>query len=217
MAIQLDADPIVTFQECKDILGYQDVEKTTVLINSVSLKFRMFTGRVAINKTVIEEDVRSFDGRLVWCHAKPIVEAEGFVIEVLGGDGSVSETLDVDDGDLVIDWRQGRRARSGCIRFPNFCWCGPSINDRIPSGETARQAGNDSDFPNLRLKYTGGFDPVPGDVVMSAFEQIKLELERLQGTVGLTSSANFNESVSLATGDILDSVKSVWKRYRVLL
>ncbi len=214
MAIELTIDPIVTIQECKDILGWNDDSKTRVLINSVSAKFLKFTNRVRINEAAVEELTRAVDHQLVWARATPIAAGE-VKIEVLDNEGATTETYSTTDGTLVVDRNTGKIARPGCQAFPSFCNCSGYPADGIPSIETNRSRGEEVPFPSLKLTYTGGWPTVPGDLVMSAFEQAKLELERLKGNTGITADSKFGDQVAFQSEDLTNSVESVWKRYRI--
>jgi len=215
MAIALTGDPIVTLQECKDVLGMNDEQQTIVLINSVSQKFRKYTNRVQINKSAVEELTRAIDGVLVWSHASPIDPAEDVLIELKDPNGIVTESYSVQAGELVVDWERGRIARSGCIPFPSFCGCGSAVAG-IPSPEQSFHRGG-STFPTLHLSYSGGWEPVPGDVMLGAFEQIRMDLERLKGNIGLLAGSNYNDAQALNNEGLLESVENTWKRYRVMI
>lgn len=219
MAIALTADPIVTVQECKDVLGMNDETKTIVLINSVSAKFLKYTNRVRINKGQVMETTQAVDGRLVWAHAPPISQDQEVRIQILDQYQIVKESYSSESGELVVDWLRGRVARPNCTPFPNFCGCGNAAPaDGIPTPETGRGGGASGfTFPNLELSYIGGWETLPGDLVMSAFEQIKMDLERLKGNTGITAASGLSEQVAFETEDISKSVLSIWKRYRVLV
>jgi len=215
MAIALTDDRFVTLQECRDILGMNDDPKTTILINAVSEKFRQYTNRVRINQGQVNELTRAVDDILVWSHATPIDKSQEVRIQISDSLGDVIKSYSSNDGDLTVDWARGRIARSGCQPFDSFCGCATTAGN-TPSGECGGN-GEKVAFPTLELSYLGGWPVVPGDIVMTAFEQIKLDLERLKGTIGLTAASGFQDVVDLQGDHVLRSVAAVWKRYRILI
>jgi len=209
MAIQLTSDPIVTLQNCRDILRCHDDPRTIVLINSVSAKFLKFTNRVRINQGVVAEFLRSYDHKLLWLHAPPVTTAtHNVVVEIIAPDGTVTKTYSSDNGDLLVDELRGRVMRPGCLPFEDACQ---------PCSEVG--VGNDDPplFPSFRVSYDGGFLPVPGDITMSAFEQIQLDNERLKGAIAMTVGSDLEPQYALNSQGILQTVADVWKPYRIMI
>ena len=204
MAIPLTADPIVTLQEAKDILGMNDEPKTTVLINSVSEKFRKFTNRVTINEQPIDENLNAYDSRVVWVHGSPINSVSDVTVSPLLPDGSTGTPLSAQAGELVIDYVKGRIIRPDCEPFDSVCgFC--------------VLGGGDVKFPNLLVSYTGGWDIVPGDVQMAAFEQMMIDNERLKGAIAMTVGTTLDGQFALNSEGLLQTVADVWKAYRVIV
>lgn len=70
---------------------------------------------------------------------------------------------------------------------------------------------------NVRVIYTGGWTSIPGDIVMSALEQMRVENNRLSGRGAGVSSESFDgHSVSYSQDGIVSTVKDVWKKYRIM-
>jgi len=70
---------------------------------------------------------------------------------------------------------------------------------------------------NIKVTYTGGWSEIPGDIVMSALEQMQVERNRLSGRgAGISSESLEGHSVSYATEGVVKSVADVWGKYRIM-
>lgn len=211
MSIQLTQDPIVTLQNCRDILGMDDDPRTIVLINSVSEKFRKYTNRVQINEAAVQEKVRSYDSHIVYVHATPInLSTQGVVVSVVDAHGTVINSYDSAAGELLVDELRGRVMRPGCAPFEGPC---------APCSEfgASNEPGDSPLFPSLAVSYVGGWTTLPGDIMMSAFEQIKLDNERLKGAIAMTVGSDLEPQYAENSQGILQTVADVWKPYRILI
>lgn len=191
MPAVLTSDPIMSLQTAKEVGNVNDEQTAINLINIVSRKFLVYTNRVAINETSISEFVDSLDGNACFAHATPIVAGEVTVVEHYR-DGSTAVTYTETGNDLIVDRDWGRIIKSG------GCW------------------KNRQGFRNLQISYTGGWATVPDGVVAGALAQMKVEQDRLKGSVGYDAITTAGDTVTPDRNSIVDEAKKAWDSYRVM-
>lgn len=192
--LTIDADPIVPLATARTMLsglGNND-DLAVLLVNQVSAQFRSYTGRVYINRQTsdITEYQRGLGDSRLWVHATPINTSATTTVYVLS-DGATSETLT--GTQLTIYADQGEILREGGV------W---------PLSDEER---------NIKITYRGGWVTVPGDIVASAMVQIRFAKQQFEGPVGVTSINRGTESVSYEQGQLLESVRKCWDKYRILV
>lgn len=193
MAITITSDPIVSEQVVADILGWSG-DEARLAINSVSARFLMFTNRSRITSGAVTLEVYRLPAvsyPVVWLRATPVTLA-GFAAYIYQ-DGAAETTLTAADYDLYLD--TGKLVISGY-------------------GTTSLD-----ETRNLRVSYTGGWAAasVPGDIMESALQLMKLDKQRRDGMVGVASVGRDGSSTTYQTSDLPQSVSQVWFRYKVML
>lgn len=190
MAISITTDPIVSLTDTKSILGIGDDLEAILLINAVSAKFTRYTNRVRINEGATSEWAQG--GRLkVYCHASPVDTTSDFTISVYQ-DGEVAETLTLAAG----DFRVVNTATDSYVELIEYS---PPLIEGLDT---------------LKLDYTGGWSSVPGDIVLAAIDQMRVERERRHGTLGAMSVSQNGQTVQLETSGLIRAVEEAWRPYR---
>lgn len=197
MALILTSDPIMTEEDGQALLNSNNDQQLILVINSVTQKFRQYTGRVAINydpDTAVIEHVHPTDAHRIWLAASPIItDGKTFTAETIA-DGAVSETFTLADGDLDIT------STDVYASVSPIGWAFPLTDD---PGQY------------VRLTYYGGWAAVPGDILAAAVAQAMIELKRLGGTVGMDSLSRKGESVQYDRGGVIKETAEAWDPYVV--
>jgi hypothetical protein len=55
---------------------------------------------------------------------------------------------------------------------------------------------------------------VPGDIVLAAIDQMRVERERRNGTLGAMSVSQNGQTVQLETSGLIRAVEEAWRPYR---
>jgi hypothetical protein len=193
MAISITTDPIVSLTDAKAILGIGSDLEAALLINAVSAKFLRYTNRVRINEGGAVEWAQG--GRLkVYCHASPVDSEAGFTVSVYQ-DGEIAETLTLTDGDFRV-------VNSETDSYIELIEYSPPLIEGLDT---------------LKLEYTGGWSSdtgVPGDIVLAAIDQMRVERERRNGTLGAMSVSQNGQTVQLETSGLIRAVEEAWRPYR---
>ncbi|HOX27469.1 MAG TPA: hypothetical protein PLL30_17225 [Candidatus Krumholzibacteria bacterium] len=194
MAITLTTDPIVTEQLVVDIMKWSQ-DEARLAINSVSARFLKYTNRTRITSGAITLEVYNFPPAgvpVIWLRAAPVTVSESATFAAYTyQDGSADTTLTTSD--YTLHTANGKLVLKGL-------------------GVTERDDSRD-----VRVSYTGGWTTVPGDVQESALQLMKLDKQRRDGMVGVTSTSREGTTVSYQGGDLPQSVMEVWRRYQVVV
>jgi len=203
MTITLCSDPIMQTDDVKKILSCEEYE-AALLINSVTAKFLHFTGRTVIASAACTETVRGDGSALLYVRNRPIdlfgepagtppvAPAIPVTVTLLAA-GSTTDTWTDTDDELSIDADAGEIA---------------SLSGAFPESDGER---------NVRIAYTGGFETVPGDVIMGAVIQMKVDRRRYTKEAGISSMGADGESMQLETGGIVKAVADLWRPYRTVI
>jgi len=193
VAIALKSDPIVAAADVAALTGWSATsEETYAAINAVSAMFREYTGRQAINETAGLVQIERFVPAAVpvfYLRATPVAAVTQFQVY---DKSDVVDSL-VSGVDYYIETQSGR-----------------------VSMETYHAAGRDH-MRYYKITYSGGWDSaeVPGDVVETAVEMMKLLQQRRQGLVGVTSTSADGMSTTYTTAGIPSQIMDVWQKYRI--
>ncbi|HUU96856.1 MAG TPA: hypothetical protein VM487_14045 [Phycisphaerae bacterium] len=188
MSITLTSDPIVSEQMVRDLMPqWNNANEIRLAINSVSARFKLYTGRKAILSATVTEWQRGRGLDYLWLHATPLTSITS--VELYSG-GAVSDTIA--SGDYSYNATTGRLYLHGSIA-------------QYTEGEE-----------NVKVVYVGGWAAasVPGDLMQSALELMKLDKARLEGRIGVRSEGREGFSASYDPDDLPASIVQVWKRYR---
>jgi len=186
----ITADPILTLLQAKEWGNINDEQTAIRLINIVSDKFKTYTQRSRITEGAVDEYVMPLDGNTAFSFSRPIASATVTVIEhTRSGD---STTYTEADSELFLDRVRGRIYKLG--------------------GTWTAGTG----FPSLQLQYTGGWAVIPAGVVAGALAQMKIEQQRLKGTVGYDSISSAGEDVSPDRDSVIKEAAEAWKPYRIM-
>lgn len=203
MAITLCADPIMAVEDVRKILSVEDYE-AALLINSVTDKFLRYTGRTVIAAAAVTEQRRGNGREVLFVRNRPIdlfgeptgtppvAPAIPVTVTILSA-GVTSDTWTDTDGELSIDAEAGEVV---------------SLVGAFPESEGER---------NIRIAYTGGFETVPGDVIMGALEQMKVDRRRLTNEAGITSMGADGESMQLDSSGLIKATRDLWAPYRTVI
>jgi len=186
----LTADPIITLLQAKEWGNINDDQTAIRLINVVSAKFLAFTQRSRINDGTVDEYVFPLDGNTAFSFTRPIAADPVVVIEYTRS--GATTTYAEDSAELFVDRVRGRIYKIGSS------WT-------IGTG-----------FPSLRLQYEGGWAVAPADVVVGALAQMKIEQQRLVGTVGYDSVTVGGDTVSPDRDSVIKEAAEAWKPYRIM-
>jgi len=197
VAFVLTSDPILAMSDAKVVLGITEDRDAIILINSLTAKFKRYTGRVQISEnqtTDIVEKIIPYGGDRLYLHA-PIWTGSGFTIEakVYEG-GSLVDTYTYAGGDIgyLTD------DTSSEILLLGGLWPDEGLNGHV------------------QVTYKGGWAAVPGDVVQGALLQARMDLLRTTGEVGVTSRGRAGETTAYQTSGLIQEVRDLWGPYRML-
>lgn len=187
MAVTLTSDPIVDEQLVLEMLKIGG-DQARAYINAVSGMFLRYTSRSRITEgTVTDKEVAPPPHQpVLWLRASPISAVTSVKLYLRG---ALQQTLATDD--YTLNTATGRLFFHSSV--PGF-----------PSPEQL-----------VHVEYTGGWPTVPGDLVQTGLEMIKLQHGRLLGRVGVTSESREGYSASFELGAVPTSVADVWRAYRV--
>ncbi len=191
MPITLTTDPILSTDDVRALIDEQNPEMAKLLINAVSLEFLKFTNRTRITSAVsLVEWVKGINSQYLFLHATPITTITSVQRYSLG---VLQETYASTDYMIALN--------STALLKYSSTWEGNS----------------ESEEPNIKVTYTGGFTAVPGDVIRGAIEQMRYERLRMAGRVGIENVSAGGESVNYETGGLLKGVREIWAPYRVVV
>jgi len=184
----LTTDPIVSEQTVLEMLKGMGGAAARMYINSVSEQFLRFTGRTRINKGTITERHVAPPPHLpvLWLRAFPI---DAVTTINLYERGELVRAMTNED--YSLNTHTGRFV----LMVPINGYPGP---EQV-----------------IEATYTGGWETVPGDVVLSALEMVKLQHLRLGGRAGVLSESREGYSASYDASGVPQAVADVWQRYRV--
>jgi len=187
MAVSITSDPILSVRDAEDVLAWNDERKTTLAINSVSARFLQHTNRLRITSGSVTEYKRICGVNAFWLRATPVSSVTSVEYYTLG---DLSSTYTSDD--YTVNLTNGKLV----------------IHGAIPQ--------NTGQEESLKVVYTGGWSTVPGDIVFSALQLMRLDKKRLDGALGVNSESREGFSTSFESGDLPRAVREVWDRYRIL-
>jgi len=197
--MELTTDPIIAEQEAKRVFDFNDEDNLIYLINGLSDKAKATMGRVQINQdlsTAIKETHRGQRSPMIFLRA-PVYNTDlsthDLTVKVYIA-GVLNETYSANDVDLVVttdDFYSRVDLVGGC--FP--CLEG-------------------ADY--IEVEYFGGWATVPGDVVMGAIYQGRVDLKRMAGEVGVQSHSANGESIQMDRNGVIKEAASLWQKYKVL-
>ena len=201
MSITLTTDPIIDVADAKKVLSINDDFEAAIYINSVSQKFLQYTGRTVINEAAVTEYHRGNGRQIIYTNnapislfgdptgTPPVAPAIPVTVTLLVG-GETSDTLTDTDGELQVSAAGGEVV---------------SLRGAFPESTGER---------NVKIEYTGGFATIPGDVILGAVMQMKVDRERMEKRAGNTSMSERGESASLDIDGIVKPVRDLWAPYR---
>jgi len=187
MPITLTSDPIVSEAVVQEMLGIAG-DEARLLINSASVKFKNYTGRLRIINGAVTEYQRGSGSSKFWLHATPITALTS--VQIMS-DGAVSETVTSYDYDAAT----GRFALH---------------NRSIPLSE-------DENTLKVVYTAGWAAVSVPGDIMEGALELMRVEQDRRKGRAGVKSESMGGHSVTFQTGDLPESVAQAWDPYRFMI
>ena len=197
MALVLTTDPIMTVSDAKALLQVADDVQAILLINSLSAKFKRYTGRVQINEnqtTAIVEKIIPYGGDRIYLHA-PIWTGTGYTIEAKVYVGvTLDATYTYAGGDIAYRTDD----MSSEILLVGSEWPTAEMNGHV------------------QVTYKGGWATVPGDVLQGAVLQGRVDLLRTGGEVGVTSRGRAGESTQYQTAGLVQECRDLWMPYRML-
>lgn len=199
MSITLVSDPIMGLDDALQFLSVTDDNYAAMIINSLTRKFRQFTGRVQLNEDTendVVEYLRGATSGVLYLHCCPIIttaDTQDVTVEIIDGHTTL-ETYSWDDEELQVysDDTEGRLESVACFF--------PSQGDRQIA----------------KVTYRGGWPAIPGDVMEGAILQGKVDLNRLNGEIGVTSRSSGGESTDFDTRGIIKTVQQLWFPYRTI-
>jgi hypothetical protein len=191
MADVITTDPIMSLADAKEWGGFTDDDQTIRLINIVSVKFLTFTQRARITEGAVDEYVFPLDGNTAFTGTRPISAADVTVIEITRS-GDTTTYLEADD-DVFCDRVRGRIYKTGGT------WT------------------TGTEFPSLRLQYTGGWTDPPDDVVAGTLAQMKVEQQRLKGSVGHDTITTAGDTLTPDRESVIKEAAEAWKPYRIFV
>lgn len=194
MAITLTSDPIVGIADVKELIGVTNDTEARLLINSVSEKFLRYTHRRRITSGSVTEWSKGGCEK-IYLHGMPVDEDSAFTISVYGSDGSVSTTMTLADNDFRV-------VQSPTDAYVELITYTPPWVEGIE---------------NVKLAYTGGWATVPGDIVMAAIQQMRVENNRRDGELGAMSVSANGQTVQFETSGLIKAVEDAWNPYRMLI
>jgi len=196
MSITLTTDPIILEETAQVFLEMNNPEKLKLLINSVSQKFREYTGRLYINRTADIEEYSFGNGTSrIYVHALPIDVSDGEITVEILTNGAVTST-----------YTNTADTNGDCTGYAddNFIYLHSAVT---PPSEGEK---------NVKVTYNGGWQTIPGNVLQGAIMQMNVEKQRIEGLVGIDNISREGESVSYDSGDIIKAVRDLWYPYKVM-
>jgi len=194
MSITLTSDPIVSIADVRDLLSEADEKEATLLVNAVSEKFKRYTHRRIINRGSVSE-WRLGGLRKMYLHGYPVDESAEVTVEVYGTDGAVHTTLTKGNGDVRV-------VQSGVDAYVVLISYIPPFVEGVQT---------------VKVTYTGGWSEVPGDVVLAAIDQMRVERQRRKGTLGVESASQDGQTVRFETSGLIRSVQDAFDPYRMVI
>lgn len=191
MAITFTSDPILSLADTKALLGVSTDLEAALLVNAVSAKFLRFTNRLRINSGSASEWHKGGTSKF-YAHAAPIDTGETVTVSVYS-DGVAGDTYTLAGGTLQV-------INSHVDAYVELLGTVPPYVEGVDT---------------VLLSYTGGWDTVPGDIVLGAIDQIRVERERRQGTLGAMSVSQNGQTVQLETSGLIKAVEDAWRPYRI--
>lgn len=193
MALTLVSDPIISLSDAQELLDVQNEPLLIATINALTEKFLHYTGRVQINSGSVEEWTRGDGERRLWLHSSPVDTAETITATIYEADSEI-ETYSYADG----DFRVGHLMHQSWLEHYTASW---------PDKDSVAI---------VKVEYTGGWSETPGDVLMGAVMQARIDLKRMAGIVGMRSVSSEGESTSYEIESLIKAVRDVWRPYVVL-
>lgn len=203
MTMTLCADPIMQQDDVQKILSCEPYE-AALLINSVTAKFLQFTGRTVIAAASVTEYRRGNGREILFVRNRPIdlfgaptgtppvAPAIPVTVTILSA-GVTSDTWTDTALELSINAEAGEVV---------------SLVGAFPESEGER---------NIKIAYTGGFETVPGDVIMGAVIQMKVDRRRYTKEAGISSMGSDGESMQLDSAGLIRAVRDLWAPYRTVI
>jgi hypothetical protein len=193
MAITLTSDPIVALSDVKELINEVNDTEAKVLINAVSEKFLRYTGRKRITQgSIVEWDKGGLTK--IYLHGSPVDESSAVQVDVYNGT-EIAVTMTVADEDLRIV----QCATSAYLELVTYC---PPWIEGIDT---------------VKISYTGGWETVPGDIVLAAIDQMRIERNRMDGNLGALSMSANGETVRFETSGLIKAVQDAFEPYRMLV
>ena len=188
MAITLTSDPIIALADVRDLISEASKTEAQLMINAVSAKFLRFTNRARITNGSATEWAKG-GSKKIWLHA-----ATPTVVTVTTyRDGVLDDTWTSADNEVrIVD----------------------GLTDsyiELLEGTPPLYEGLDT----VKIAYTGGWSTVPGDIVLAALDQMRVERDRRQGNLGAVSISQDGQAVKLEISGLIKSVQDAFKPYRV--
>ncbi len=209
MTITTTDDPIIASDDAQALLDISNDKTMIQTINSLSARFKAYTGRIQINGSLtdpIVEWLRGDGTNRLWLHASPLhlVDAESADLEItveIYLDNVVQSTYTYNFSEAAAD------------------------NELVPYSDdtSARLELNNTVFPDscsqgiVKVTYYGGWLEIPGDVIGGAIMQSKVDENRRKGIVGVTSKGKRAESATYDVGGLVQTVKDMWLPYVVMI
>lgn len=194
MAITITSDPIIGLQDVKTLIREVDDTEAILLINSVSAQFLRFTNRLRITKGTVSEWAKGGRDK-IYLHGSPVDESSTVSAACYGTDGTVATTLTLAAGDLRV-------VQSPVDAYIELISYVPPWVDGLDT---------------VKISYTGGWTTVPGDIVLAAIDQMRVERMRRDGTLGARSVSANGETVQFEIGGLIRSVADAWEPYRMVV
>lgn len=198
MQLTITSDPIMTAGDVQKYLAVTDPDLAIMIANGLAQKLLRFTNRVQINQnttTAIVEKIIPYGGDRLYLHA-PIWTGSGYTIEAKVYEGAtLLQTYTHAGGDFGFHTSD----RTSYLTLPGSCW-----PDQTLAGY-------------VQVTYKGGWATIPGDVIQGALMQGRVDVQRMNGEVGMTSRGSQGESTSYQTAGIITEVADLWKPYRVMV
>lgn|GEM_PF-2902065 len=194
MAITITTDPIVGLSDVKELISEASDKEATLLINAVSEKFLRYTHRRRITQGSITEWAMGGLDK-IYLHGCPVDEDSEITVSVYGSDGDVTTTMTLTDGDLRV-------VQSPVDAYIELLTYTPPWVEGVDT---------------VKVAYTGGWETVPGDIVLAAIDQMRVERQRRGGTLGAVSVSANGETVKFETSGLIRSVQDAFDPYRMVI
>lgn len=198
MAITLINDPILELEDAKSLLDIQNDTHARLLINTLTMKFRYFTGRIQLSAdatTDLIEHLRADTPDKLYLHCAPVLDPDTYdiVVEIWDGHAVLSTyKYSLDEIDYYGDDTESRLEAGGIFPIKSSTYI-------------------------ARVTYRAGWSAIPGDVIEGAILQGRVDLLRMKGEVGVESRSADGESTSYDTRGIIKPVRELWGPYRMIV